>query len=114
MEISSSTGNRRELLAAEMHLKSIIRQASMPHCLFEMTLGFSSLQFVVEKLNRLNKFKLLSFITIKLFSAWSGGQSLIWVLISIQAGNFVDTREFSDIQCCLNDVKKKLESVAVA
>ncbi|XP_030471639.2 uncharacterized protein LOC115689654 [Syzygium oleosum] len=56
MEISSSTGNRRELLAAEMHLKSIIRQA----------------------------------------------------------GNFVDTREFSDIQCCLDDVKKKLESVAVA
>ncbi|KAI3415053.1 TPR_REGION domain-containing protein [Psidium guajava] len=56
MEISSSTGSRRELLAAEMHLKSIIRQA----------------------------------------------------------GNFLDTREFSDIQCCLDDVKEKLESDSVA
>jgi hypothetical protein len=27
MEISSSTGSRRELLAAEMHLKNIIKQA---------------------------------------------------------------------------------------
>lgn len=56
MEISSSTGSQRELLAAEMHLKSIIRQA----------------------------------------------------------GNFVDTKELSDIQCCLDDVKKKLESDSVA
>ena len=31
MEISSSTGSRRELLAAEMHLKNIIKQA---RCLY--------------------------------------------------------------------------------
>lgn len=48
MEISASTGSRKELFAAEMHLKSILRQA-------RTVLGFLIECFVTELARLLRK-----------------------------------------------------------